>query len=518
MLALHPFQNDPKVLEDAREEDHYRLSVSAKKIDIEGASPRAVLFGVYDLLERLGCGWCVPGDDTIPKSPTLKIAPVHVDTRPAFQYRMMLDYPLMSAAQSVAIVDWLAKNRMNWVHPAPNATGEPKSWYARRNRVVPELKKRGLRLIIGGHTMHTWLPDTYFAAHPEWFGYSNGERKPPTLCLANQEMTAELIKNMQRFLDRCPEVDVVDLWHPDLVHVGDEFFCHCSRCTRGLLSENMSGKGAQPATIPADAVQSAYVIGYIEFVNRVAAAIARSHPKVMIGPLIYGQTDRAMPDACPSLAENVLVGLAHINRDSYRPLVGEPKSAVNMRFLGDDLTWIAKSAHHFIYEYYNAWFPPYIYPGAQVIVRDLQILRDLDVQGSSSDMYGYSPINMYVAARALWSPEISWKNAVEDFCTRYFGDVAQEMAENHVRLETEIYGLRGHQGEGAINPVKAGATSKGGTYLEQQRPGQIEFLKKMRNQTKDPRVQTRLNRQLQPWTLWNGKPNLWAFPEFKDTQ
>jgi hypothetical protein len=225
-----------------------------------------------------------------------------------------------------------------------------------------------------------------------------------------------------------------------------------------------------------------------------------------------------MPDGCPRIADNVLVGLAHINRDSYRPLVGEPKSAINMRFLGDDLTWIAKSTHHFIYEYYNAWFPPYIYPGAQVIVRDLQILQDLDVQGSSSDMYGYSPVNMYVAARALWSPSISWKDGILDFCMRHYGDVGQEMTDNEIRLETGIFGLRGHQGEGAINPVKPGALPKGGTYLQQQRAGQIDFLKELIGKTKDAHVKARLERQLKPWSLWNGKPNLWAFPEFKETK
>jgi hypothetical protein len=376
--------------------------------------------------------------------------------------------------------------------------------------VVPELKKRGLRLIIGGHTVHTWLPETYFAAHPEWFAYVAGERKAPALCLANAEMAGELIKNMQRFLDRCPEVDVIDLWNSD-----DGMSCHCARCTRGLVTE--SARGVKLESIPADAVQSAFVITYIEFVNRVAAAIARSHPNVMIGPLIYGQTDRAMPDGCPALADNILLGLAQIDRDSYRPLSGEPKSTRNLRFLGNDLTWIAKSKHHFIYEYYNCWIEPFIYPGAQVIVRDLQTFQKLGVQGSSSDMFGYSPINMYVAARALWSPNISWQETIRDFCTRYYGDLGKEMAENELRLENGVFGLRGYQAGGALDPAKPGPVEFGGPYLRERRPGQVTFLEGLIAKTKDPQVKTRLERQLKPWSLWSKEARWWAFPDFKDS-
>jgi len=496
------------VQEDAREEDRYRLSVDARKLQIEGASARAVLFGVYDLLERLGCGWCVPGEDFTPKRETLSIGPLQVDTRPAFQYRMMLDFPLLSVAQTIAISDWIAKNRMNWVHECPNAHGEPTAWYERRDRVVPELQKRGLRLIFGGHTMHTWVAETNFASHPEWFAYEDGKRKPPTLCVSNPEMADELIRNMQRFLDRCPEVDVVDLWHAD-----DTVFCHCAKCTRGVgLAELVP-----PKELPADAVQSAYVISYIELVNRVAEAIAKSHPKVMLSPLIYSQTDRAMPDSCPPAADNVLIGLAHFFRDSYRPLIGEPRSAVNLRFLGNDLTWIAKAKHSYIYEYYNGWTAPYIYPGAQVIVGDLQTLHELQVQGVSSDMYGYSPINMYVAARALWSPSISWEAAVRDFCARYYGDVGEAMADNEIRLSRGIFGLNGYQANGARDPESATRPASG-RFLEQQRPGQIAFLKGLTARAKDPQVKVRLERALKPWAEWNKEPRFWAFPEFTDSK
>src|SRR5262249_37586288 len=155
---------------------------------------------------------------------------------------------------------------------------------------------------------------------------------------------------------------------------------------------------------------------------------------ILISPLIYSQTDRAVPDGCPALADNMLVGLAHFQRDSYRPLIGEPKSAINLRLVGNDLTWMAKSKHFYIYEYYNCWIAPYIYPGAQVIARDLQTLEMFQAQGVSSDMYGYSPVNMYVAARALWSPGIRWKDVVRDFCVRYYHDVGEAMAENHLHL------------------------------------------------------------------------------------
>ena len=81
-------------------------------------------------------------------------------------------------------------------------TGKP------RDRVVPELKKRGLNLILGGHTVHTWMPDTYFAAHPAWFAYTAGERKAPALCLSNEEMAGELLA----------EIGPLGPWHCPRIH------------------------------------------------------------------------------------------------------------------------------------------------------------------------------------------------------------------------------------------------------------------------------------------------------------
>jgi hypothetical protein len=220
-----------------------------------------------------------------------------------------------------------------------------------------------------------------------------------------------------------------------------------------------------------------------------------------------------MPDDCPAPADNLLVGLAHIGRDSYRPLAGEPRSALNMRLLGDDLTWMARSKHHYIYEYYNGWVAPYIYPGAQVIVRDLRILAELGAQGASSDMYGYSPCNMYAGARALWSPDVSWEAAVRDFHRRHYGDAGQEMADNWVEVEKGVHGKTGYQSGGALNDPPRRATS--GEWFNEIRPRQIELLERLIARTQDPVVKARLERALKPWKMWNAEPRWWAFPPFE---
>ena len=488
-------------------QDRYQLEVNATGIRIRGVTRRAVLYGAYDLLGRLGCGWCVPGDDTVPTRSTISVEPVRIDTAPAFRYRMMLDFPMNSAGQTIAVADWLAKNRMNWIHPCENAHGEPNIWYERQDRVVPEIRKRGLNLIFGGHTMHTWCPEENFAEHPEWFAFVDEERKAPTLCVSNPEVVDTVVRNMRRFLDRCPEVDVIDLWHPD-----GQVFCHCPRCTRGVLAAET--KGVPPKGVPHDSVHAAYVVSFLVFIDQVAAALAESHPQVMVSPLIYGSSDRAIPDAAPPLRDNILFGLAHIFRDSYRPLAGEPKSAANMRFLGNDITWMAKTSHHYIYEYYNCWSAPFIYPGAQVIVRDLQLLREVGCQGSSSDMYGYSPINMYVAARALWSPDISWEETIRDYCRRFYGDVADEMAENRIALEEGIFGRAGFQANGGLEDHWKWVKPDCGLYLREQRPKQLSFLERMLATAEDPTVKTRIERDLTPWKSWSAEPRWWAFPEF----
>ena len=75
-----------------RGEDGYLMCCSGKRLVLTGNSPRATLYAVYHFLEKyLGCGWCVPGDDIVPKQATIRL-PVFQDAigPPAFAMRKIL--------------------------------------------------------------------------------------------------------------------------------------------------------------------------------------------------------------------------------------------------------------------------------------------------------------------------------------------------------------------------------------------------------------------------------------------
>ena len=128
-------------------------------------------------------------------------------------------------------------------------------------------------------------------------------------------------------------------------------------------------------------------------------------------------------------------------------------------------------------------------------------------------MYGYSPCNMYVGARALWSPGVSWEAAVRDFNLRYYGDAGQEMADNWVELEKGVYGKAGYQSGGALNDPSRRA--KSGEWLNEIRPRQIKVLEGLIARTADPLVKARLERALKPWKMWSAEARWWAFPPFE---
>ncbi len=405
-----------------RGEDGYRMFSQGKRIVLVGNSPRATLYAVYHFLEKyLGCGWCAPGEDTVPQQASPRIPPF--DDRvgpPALAMRQIILFPYGGqwlTKNNLPHTDWLAKNRFNWAHPAPNG---PYSWERNRSRevLVPEVEKRGLYLEVGGHTFNTWIPpDQYAQPHPDYFavldsgGRAVEANEKAGLCLSHPEVAPQVAANIIRWLDENPEVDAADLWHND-----SYTYCRCPNCTPKAAQESEA--------------RTAYTRTYIRFANRVAELVAQRHPKVLLNLLAYAHTTNCPPDA-ERPNDNVLVGLCLFPRPSQRtmrPLETSPQ-ALDSNLRVQIPAWHKVAKHFYIYEYYTFSPQQKVWSMVSMIGEDIRYFQRLGVAGISSDQWGpnWYPLNMVAFGKLAWNPQLKPEEIIDDFCAKYYGRAGRTM-------------------------------------------------------------------------------------------
>lgn len=401
-----------------RGEDGYLMRTVGERLVLTGNSPRATLYAVYHFLETyLGCGWCVPGEDTVPQREVVQVAALDEAVGPpAFSMRQIIVFPYgdqLLKKNNVPHTDWLAKNRLNWAHPAPNG---PYSWERNRSRevYVPEVERRGLYLEVGGHTFNTWIPaDKYAAAHPEYFAVTqNGGRTTDGthasgLCISNADVVQTVADNMRRWLDDNPEVDAVDLWHNDSLT-----YCQCPECT------------------PPGSAEAGYTRSYVKFCNQVAERVGQRHPKVLINALAYAHTTDCPPDV-ERLHDQILLGLCLFPRPTQRTMcpIETSTQSLDTQLRARLLAWPKVARHFYVYEYYTIGEDLKRWSMVSMICEDMRYFRTLGIEGISSDQWGpgWYPLNMYAYAKLSWNPELTHDQIIHDFCTKYYGRAAETM-------------------------------------------------------------------------------------------
>ena len=105
--------------------DEYRISTDGDGVRFVGASERAVLYAVYDFLERRGgCAWFWDGD-RVPKRPSIDCAGLNVREKARFEYRGLRYFAHRSLHRFQAEqwdfddwkreLEWVAKKRLNFM-------------------------------------------------------------------------------------------------------------------------------------------------------------------------------------------------------------------------------------------------------------------------------------------------------------------------------------------------------------------------------------------------------------------
>jgi hypothetical protein len=349
-------------------------------------------------------------------------------------------------------IDWAAKNRLNYVHPAVNEGG-PRLWEQTHSRrqIVPEIVKRGLGLHYGGHSYFAWLPpDQYLAAHRDYYAAMQ-DGKPQTLNVANPEVAEAMAKNIGEFLDRNPEISIVTVWMNDAPAV-----CTTPACRKmeGALRLSISNS---PDSYPP---MLSFSNAALKFTNAVARRLRQTHPKIIVNHLAYNELADAPTGVAPE--SNVLVAFAPIQRAPFRigapagyfrPL-NDPEQPANRTYLDEIRKWLALSRNFYVWDYYSLWWsmstnrPRWQFPILQTMNADLRFYRrELDLTHVSSEIADWHEVNMYAYPRLAWNPDDFWRDVLADFCRRAYGPAEEEMLRHWMALETARENWNDHRDE-----------------------------------------------------------------------
>ena len=358
--------------------------VGGKDLVLAGGEPRGTLYAVFDFLERdIGCRWWTSKASTIPRHPTLTV-PAGLNRRviPPLEYR----YSFWTDAFDP---DWAVRNKSN----GPT-------------RLDPA---RGRFMSHGGvHTFNRLVPpSTHFDKHPEWFSEVGGKRirQHGQLCLTNEAMREELVKNLRERLRKQPEPPIYSVSQNDWAG-----YCTCAEC-QALAATYGGQSGAM-----------------VWFVNQVAETIENEFPEHTISTLAYQYTRKPPKGIRPR--PNVVIQLCSIECSFAVPLTHER----NARFRDDIVGWSNVADRLYIWDYvtnFRHHFMPH--PNLRVLGPNVRFFAEhhakgIFEQGAYTTLGAeLAELRAWVLAKLLWDPGRDDKQLIREFCAGYYGPAAEHI-------------------------------------------------------------------------------------------
>ncbi len=411
-------------------DDGFIMKQTGRRIVLAGGGYRGTLYAVYAFLEEMGCRWLAPnfdfygaaGTEFVPRLANFEIATLDVVERPSFKWRKKYveEGQSHTTENLKRLIDWMAKARFN-VFDCPldyQHRGHTR-WDNWREALIPELKKRGMLIEVGGHGYPNYLPqDQYFDRHPEWFGMLNGQRSRAAnlvFSTANKEAVATFIANIETYLRAHPEIDIFDLWPPD---------------------------GARWSEAPEDVALGSPSERQVLLLNQVVKALAGEFPKLRVQFLAY--SSYIDPPKVNKPAPGVVMEFCPINR-SFETALYAGADPQNTTYFWDLEGWAngvidpqAITIYSYITKY--AWRSlPILVP--HLIADEARRFHAMGIGGQAaySEPGGWASFELdhYIMARASWNAGLDVDRAIDDYARARYGKAGPAMAK-YLRLVEEV--------------------------------------------------------------------------------
>lgn len=363
---------------------------------------RGILYGVYEVLERLGCRFFTSKDEYVPFDPEPELPVWNETVTPVFEYRHHNTHEI-AAHQRFAV-----KLRINASNISERFGGcmEYALFVHSLDRIIP--------------------PSEYGKSHPEFFAMRDGKRYVPDnpaymqLCLTNPDLLQIAIENVRKILLAHPTCRIISISQMD-----NQSFCTCPECQRVDLEE-----GSPAGTL-------------LRFINAIATALKDEFPQVIFDTLAYQYTRPVSTLTRP--VENVCVRLCSIEccfahsmetcNDTTRG-VQHPDGS-HSDFVTDLRNWAKVCDRMYIWDYLTC-FSHYAtpHPNWRTLQPNMQFFAKNNVKGvfeQANSKYGGGPdlveLRQYIVAKLLWDPYCDVEKHITEFLEYFYGNAAGAVRE-----------------------------------------------------------------------------------------
>ncbi|MBR5520027.1 MAG: DUF4838 domain-containing protein [Clostridia bacterium] len=375
--------------------DGFAVKTVGESIAIVGGK-RGVIYGVYELLEQLGCRFFASNCEKIPTITELALPEIDTRQVPTLEFRDHNYYEFTNYPR------FAVKSRINGFF-AP-------------------IKEK-----FGGHVSYAVFchsfnylvsPELYGKEHPEYFALIDGERciepEHTQLCLTNPEVLEIAIESARRALKANPEARIMSITQNDWNRP-----CECEAC-RKIDEEEHSQSGTM-----------------LRFVNAIAERLEPEFPDVVFDTFAYQYT-RPVPSITRP-RHNVCVRLCSIEACFAHPFetCDDDRSVLRpdgtkSSFITDLTDWGKCCNRMYIWDYTTSFSHyPAPHPNWRVLQPNMRAFIKNNVKGVFEQANGASrggvdlnELRAYVLAKLLWNAETDVSRHIREFTDEFYGAAA----------------------------------------------------------------------------------------------
>jgi sugar lactone lactonase YvrE len=368
----------------------FRYVVSPKGIGLYGESDLATSYAVYELLDRLGCRWYMPGalGEVIPERKTIALPEVDFASAPGTIYRGV----------------WYADDA-----------------YRRRNRM-------GGLLLSAGHALEMYVSKEDRQKHPEWRAEIGGKPDDSRLKWSSSTLADFLA-------DKILTLHAKDL-QPSYSLSPDD---------GANWDESKEDRALDAGDFDTTCQKVSKTDRLMVLCNRVAAKVAAKNPDVLFGMLAY--VDYTRPPVREKVHPNLVPQIAPITYARAQPMTDDrAPSNKDLRYLIEGWGKKARMTSMYFYGWFlaepsapNPMITKWGTDAPFVLKNNCRFWQPETLSNFESSMHA-----LYLGNRLAWNPSLRPQEIIDELHQKFYGHATKEMAAywmfiDHVWVDTPEY-------------------------------------------------------------------------------